>query len=207
MCFSAQASFVASGGLAILGMLSLKKVKRSNAYPFAVVPLLFAFQQACEGIVWLTLADPAYEALNNYAMYGFLFFAFFFWPIWIPYALITVETNTKRRNMLYGLLGIGFGISSALVWAVIQHGVAAEITCSHIKYAVEIPDTFHEWGVWIYTLATVVPFFVSNKRLAWIFGLLLLGSMLITAYAYTAYFTSVWCFFAALLSTAIYWYI
>ncbi len=207
MCFSAQASFAASGVLTIIGGLSLKKVKRPNMYPFAVVPLLFAVQQAFEGVVWVTALDPAYATINRLAMYGFLFFAFFFWPVWIPYALINIETNTKRRNILYGLLGIGFGISSALVWAVIQHGVAAEIVCSHIKYAVEIPNTFHEWGVWVYTLATIAPFFVSSKRLAWIFGLLLLASMLITAHAYTAYFTSVWCFFAALLSMALYRYI
>lgn len=207
MCFSAQASFGAAGVLSVIGLLSLKKVKRRRLYPFAVVPLLFAIQQVFEGIVWVTYQNPHQEVLNTIAMYGFLFFAFFFWPVWIPSALILIETQVKRRNILYALLGVGFAVSTGLVWSVVQHGAGAQISCSHIKYDVEIPHTFHEWGVWAYCLATVVPFFVSSKKLAWVFGLLVCGSVALTLYAYAAYFTSVWCFFAAVLSAAIYFYI
>jgi hypothetical protein len=204
MCFSAEVSFGASGILSVIGLLTLRKVKKGKLYPLAVIPLFFAIQQAFEGIVWVTFANPAQATLHTVAMYGFLFFAFFFWPVWIPFALLRIETHVTRRNILYGLLGAGIAIASGLVWSVFQLGVSAEVVCSHIKYAVEIPETFHQWGAWIYCLATILPFFVSSKKWAWFFGALLLGSVLLTLYAYTAYFTSVWCFFSAVLSMAIY---
>ena len=207
MCFSAQASFTASGLLSIIGLLTLKKTKYSKIYPLAIIPLLFGIQQALEGIVWITHGINTQSILNVMAMYGFLFFAFFFWPVWIPFALIKIESVAYRRNILYILLGVGLAISTGLIWSVIQHGVTSEIVCSHIKYAVEIPSTFHEWGAWVYCLATILPFFISSKKLAWIFGSLLCLSVAITLYFYAAFFTSVWCFFAALLSIALYKYI
>lgn len=207
MCFSAQASFGAAGILSVIGLMSLRKVKKVNLYPFAAIPILFATQQVFEGIVWVTYAQPAQELLNSVAIYGFLFFAFFFWPVWIPFSFIMIETQKIRRNILYGLLGAGLVVSSGLVWSVIMYNVSAEISCSHIKYDIEMPDVFHIWGAFIYCLATIAPFFTSSKRVAWLFGCALATSVIVTAIFYQAYFTSVWCFFSALLSLGIYAYL
>ncbi len=58
MCFSAQASFGASAVLGIMGIYALRKAKQQERF-LAMVPLLFAIQQACEGIVWVTYANPS----------------------------------------------------------------------------------------------------------------------------------------------------
>lgn len=207
MCFSAQASFGAAALLSIIGLMSLRKVKHKKYYPFALVPIFFAIQQAFEGVVWITYNQPVNIWVNKFAMFAFLFFAFFFWPVWIPFAFVMIETKKERKNILYGLLGIGLAASSGLIWSVYQHGVSAQITCNHIKYIVDIPGTFHYWGGWVYCLATVLPFFVSSKKAAWMFGFALCASVAVSMYFYTAFFTSVWCFFAALLSVGVYAYL
>jgi hypothetical protein len=207
MCFSAQASFGAAGVLAIIGLLSLRKVRKAKIYPFALIPFFFAIQQAFEGIVWITFDQPINAYVHKFSMYAFLFFAFFFWPVWIPFAFSMIEPKKTRRNILYGLIGIGFTASSGLIWAVIQSGVSAQITCNHIKYIVDVPGALAPWGAWIYCLATILPFFISSKKSAWAFGIALCASVAVSLYFFTAFFTSVWCFFAAALSAAIYMYL
>lgn len=207
MCFSATASFGAAGVLSIIGLLSLRKVKNKNLYPFAMVPLFFAIQQAFEGIVWITYDQPVNALVNKFAMFAFLFFAFFFWPVWIPFAFGMIETQKIRRNVLWGLMGVGAAVSSGLIYSVATLGVSAQISCNHIKYIVDTPGIFNQWGVWVYCAATIAPFFISSKRIAWLFGLALCGSVAVTLYFYTAFFTSVWCFFSALLSIGVYAYL
>ncbi len=54
MCFSATASFTASGILAAVGLLSIAKARTLPMRIFASTPLLFAIQQASEGVLWTT---------------------------------------------------------------------------------------------------------------------------------------------------------
>jgi len=51
-----------------------------------------------------------------------------------------------------------------------------------------------------YVAATVVPFFVSTANLARTMGVTLVGSLLATVLVERDTLTSVWCFFAAILS-------
>ena len=80
MCFSASASFAASGGLAVLGGASLAIAKKENKL-LALVPLMFAVQQGFEGIQWLYLQANTTSMIVGY---GFVFFAFLVWPIYVP---------------------------------------------------------------------------------------------------------------------------
>ena len=54
MCFSASASFLAASLLLVTGIYALKKVKSKKQIPLALIPLFFAFQQAAEGVIWLS---------------------------------------------------------------------------------------------------------------------------------------------------------
>src|SRR3989338_3560909 len=202
MCFSAQASFIASGVLATIGTLVLKKVihkKRFTLVPFAIVPMLFALQQAIEGFVWIFATHSQYHEYLLPASYGFLFFAFFLWPIWIPFSLYSIETHAYRRNVLAVSLGIGATVSTGLAYLSWYFGIASSISCSHIAYAINLPEVPHAWALITYIFAPVMPFFISSKRKAHYFGILLIASILITLWFYCAWFTSVWCFFAALI--------
>ena len=59
MCFSAQASFAAGAALLPAGVycVTVALRRQRSALPLAIVPLVFSFQQFCEGFVWVGLAN------------------------------------------------------------------------------------------------------------------------------------------------------
>lgn len=204
MCFSAQASFGASIVLGVMGIYALKKAGPAHRF-LAMIPLFFSIQQACEGIVWLTYNNPTHALLTKLAVYGFCFFAFFFWPIWIPITTIKMEADPRRQAVLKAILIIGSLVSSVLIFSMIQNGVQTTVSCHHIRYDIFLPTFLSSTGVIFYCIATIVPLFISSKRWLSFFGVLTLGSVALSAFFYETFFVSVWCFFAALLSSVIIW--
>jgi hypothetical protein len=215
MCFSANASFLTAAGLSIISLLSLQKTRTKKMIPLAISPLFFALQQSCEGIVWLTLnAGDTTSMLHKMGMYGFLFFAAFWWPIWIPFALYVSEKVHSRKKLLLATTSIGLCSGVLLFISWVFYTTGAIIINHHINYPVPnypfgITNTFIAQSIsWIiamaYCIATITPFFVSNLPYAWILGIIVsLG--LITSYLfYLMAFPSVWCFFAAINSALIY---
>ena len=57
----------------------------------------------------------------------------------------------------------------------------------------------------VYLIVTITPFFISGIKRTRLMGILMFLSCLVTAIFFTQYLTSVWCFFAALLSGVVYW--
>ena len=55
MCFSEPASFAVAAGCALAGAIAVFKSPSPNYLPLAGVPLVFAVQQASEGLVWRAL--------------------------------------------------------------------------------------------------------------------------------------------------------
>lgn len=204
MCFSAQASFLAGIGLSGFGIYILQSVKKKEEVPLKSIPLMFGIQQLFEGIVWVTQSVPEYAFYNQIGRYGFLFFALIVWPVWIPYSLYQITTEEKKKRYLAGFLGIGATVSSGLGWILWNKGAVALISCNHIEYVLQVPKDLVKISLVWYALATIVPFFVMRKKVFQQFGLLLTGSILISLFFFLNWFTSVWCFFSALLSIFIY---
>ncbi|MGZ5219533.1 MAG: hypothetical protein ACXWC7_05630, partial [Chitinophagaceae bacterium] len=73
MCFSAGASFGASALLGVIGAVTITKAKTIPQRLFATIPLVFAVQQLSEGMLWLSLKNPALEAGQSFFTYAFLF--------------------------------------------------------------------------------------------------------------------------------------
>ena len=204
MCFSAQASFLAGIGLSGFGIYILRAVKNKKEIPLKAIPLMFGIQQLFEGVVWVTQSIPEYIFYNQISRYGFLFFALIVWPVWIPYSLYQITTEEKKKRCLAAFLGIGATVSSGLGWILWDKGAVALISCNHIEYILQVPKDLMGVSLVWYALATIVPFFVLKKKLFQQFGLLLAGSILISLLFFLNWFTSVWCFFSALLSIYIY---
>lgn len=76
MCFSATASFVASGGLVVVGIETLRLANKKQRV-VAAIPLIFAVHQGLEGVQWLALDDGD---VNTCAAYGFISIALILWP-------------------------------------------------------------------------------------------------------------------------------
>jgi hypothetical protein len=83
--------------------------------------------------------------------------------------------------------------------------VYPEIRSFHIVYVNNFPGMPLGIGLFFYAAVTIAPFFVSSVRRMWLFGLLIATSFVVTGIFYAEYLTSVWCFFAALISVSVYW--
>jgi len=205
MCFSAGASFTAGVLLSAVGVANQRKVRKPEQRLFALIPLLFGLQQFAEGALWVTLRSGGHDWLQNAATYIFLIAALVIWPVMIPLSMWFMEEGKKRKNILASLIVIGGIVSSFYAFCLISYNVTPQINSFHIQYIEEFPRTIANNFSLFYPVSTVVPLFVSSVRRMWLLGILISVSWLVTAIFFAGYLTSVWCFFAALISVVIYW--
>ncbi len=216
MCFSPEASFAASAALIPAGIYCIRSalLKNRSYLLLAAVPLVFSAQQFCEGLVWLALGrDDATMVQSTSVVY--LFFAIAFWPFWIPLSLLCAEGRPPVRWILAGftLLGVAW---AWLYWPIFwepSHYLTTEVMHHSVHYeygqipGYEIAPRMAWRGG--YALVISIPLVLGFARgprnvgsMVWgiLAGLALAASFMVSAYAYWYAFTSVWCFFAAVLS-------
>ena len=206
MCYSAPVSFILSGVLTVVGALTIASVKNKSHLMFASIPLLFAVQQAAEGVVWLACCQPQYGCYTGQATYVFLFFAFVIWPCWMPLSLWMMEKNPMSKKILKALCVLGAMYGAYTTIMMMLYNVHADVAGHSIRYNIVGYNGF----LWIldflmYQIPTVLPFFVSRVPGVWIIGSAVTGSLIFTYYFMQATLVSVWCFFAAAISMMILW--
>ncbi len=204
MCFSAGASFTAGVILLTAGIATVKKAKVSSQLAFAAIPLIFAVQQFTEGLLWISLLNPEYAIWQQPVTYLFLIFAQVVWPTWVPVSILLLEKKKKRKSILYIISGLGILTSFYLSSRMIMHDVRAEVIGHHIHYNLWVPVSVLKFFGIIYFITTVVSHFISGIKKIWWLGFLTLLSFLTTKIFFEFYLISVWCFFAAIISTFIY---
>jgi len=207
MCFSAPASFIVASGLSVAGAFSLKEASKKLIIPFALIPLFFALQQACEGLVWLYIDNK--NILYYLGVYGFIFFASMFWPIWIPLSLLIAESKPLRKKLLGCALLVGLVVAGIYGISWIFHAPEAQIINHHMGYPylnaplLDINNSFEfipkSLG-FLYLIATVSPLFISSIRNTYQAGIVLVILCVIARVFYAEVFGSLWCFFAAVSS-------
>lgn len=196
MCFSVQVSFFSAALLAALSALTIKNSSRKSLM-FASIPLLFAIQQFTEGFVWMYA--------SKFAAAIYLAFVLIIWPFWIPISIFLIEPNNLQKNILKILSAIGILWSALLVYYLYSYGFSATVG-EHIIYSFTTPLIFGSLGLslLIYCIPVILPFFISTHRYMKLFGSLLAVSNLITIFVWKNYFTSIWCFFGAIISIGVY---
>lgn len=203
MCFSATASFTAGALLLGVGAITLKSVTRPREWLFAAIPLLFAIQQLIEGVIWLTFSADAL-LLNTVMTHVYSFFSHVLWPVYLPVAVLMIEPPGARRRALKALVVAGSAVGLYLLYVLVAFPVVSRPTGQHVEY--DSPHFFAAEVMTLYLVSTTVSSLLSTLRGVKVFGALALLSFGAAYYFYTTWFISVWCFFAALLSTAIFFY-
>jgi hypothetical protein len=204
VCFSATGSFTAAGVLAGLGVASVARNEVPSLRMFAAVPLLFAAQQAAEGVVWLTIDERPPGVVARLAVVVFLGFALVLWPAWLPAALRLPEKDPRRRRILAALSWAGIATAAVSAILLVRASPSAHVARHSVAYAFgsgALGDSV--LPLLCYMVPTVAPFFVSSLSLTRIIGVVLFGALVITIVTQRQALTSVWCFFAALLSALI----
>ena len=203
MCFSVTASFTASLVLITCGIAALKYAQEKRLKMIAAIPLIFGLQQFAEGTVWMSFLDPRFAFVRMTATYIFLACACIIWPLWIPIALSRFDVHYYKRFVPSMIAG-GICACAAIVYAFL-YPISVIAGCN-IAYNLDFPYTeystyFNSVVSLLYVIATIVPFFITRNKMLWCIGALIAVSYIISYVAYFEAFTSVWCFFAALIST------
>jgi hypothetical protein len=169
---------------------------------FAAIPLFFAVQQAAEGVVWLTMNRADETRLQDLAVTAFLGFALVIWPIWLPLSLLQMEWQRFRRRILTVLCLAGVAVSLYASVLLVRWHPFAQVAGHSIRYLYAGDPSTLPPGSYLaaYAIPTVVPFFISSAILARVTGLALIVSLIAAAIVERDALTSVWCFFAAVLS-------
>jgi len=201
MCFSATASFTAGTALSAVGGMTVHKSRGKLELPLALVPLLFGVQQLSEGVLWLSLGHGL-PLLALWAMYIFTAFSHVVWPIFVPFAILLVETRRWRRSTIGVFQILGLGVGLYLLYFIVRFPVSAHIHNNSISY--DSPHFYILAVVVAYLSATCVSGLFSSHRCINIFGVLAF-TLAVVAYEISATtFVSVWCFYAAVLSLLVY---
>lgn len=202
MCFSASSSFTAAILLSCIGILSLKLNNTKKLIMFAAIPLLFAIQQAAEGMVWLTVENPN-SILHNIGVYTFLTFAIAIWPTWIPTSLAIFD-KSFRKKILGALVCLGAIIATCIVYIFFTSSISTTEVENSIFYHIHNLNNLNiKLAITAYALPTILPFFITRLPCAKIFGTVIAISLFLAYQIKYQTFTSVWCFFAAVISSAI----
>lgn len=205
MCFSATGSFAAAALLTGIGANSLKKNRLPSLRMFAAIPLLFAVQQAAEGVVWLTMNRVDESGPQSMAATAFLGIALVIWPAWLPLSLLRMEGQGTRRRALAALCVMGAVVSAYASILLVRWHPIAQVAGHSIRYVYSAGPWALPPGSYLaaYAVPIVIPFFVSSASLARVIGVALIGSLIAAAIVQHDVLTSVWCFFAALLSSLV----
>ena len=205
MCFSAGASFAGSVVISTIGIATILKVHKPSQIVFACIPLFFGFQQFIEGGLWYSMQHPEYSQYENIFTTTFLIMAQIFWPMMIPLAVLHMEKNIKKKRVLWVLLSVGLVVSIFYFYCLLNFKVTPQISGYHIHYMENSPKTLTLIAFILYLITSITPLFISSIKRTQFLGILMSLSCLITILFFTQYLTSVWCFFAALISAVIFW--
>ena len=222
MCFSASASFTAATILIPIGIYSthIARVTDQKGYmPLAMTPMFFGIQQLIEGLVWTGIKHNNIEPLTKLSSLGFLFFAYCFWMIWIPWSAYAIARHHESNGLKFRLkwvaiiatvLGVLFYIPVLFNPPLVQ----PHLTTGRLLYDISsMHSIFHNFvnteplGELAYWCFIVLPLVALSDKAVKLFGILIFISIFLTWFTYSQTFNSVWCFYCAILSIYVVWMI
>ena len=203
MCFSAAASFTAGAVLMAVGAVTVSRARNPRELPYAAIPVLFGAQQVVEGGLWLTFGEQP-SHLNSALTHIYQFSSHVFWPAFVPMAVRSLETVPWRRTVLLGFAAAGTAVGLYLFYFLVVDPTTSQVVRGHIVYI--SPHFYLKPVLALYILATCASSLISSHRAVQWFGIATTVAMLAAAGLYRAWFISVWCFFAAVISLVVFIY-
>jgi hypothetical protein len=204
MCFSPQVDVVAGVGLTIVAIDTLRHTRSGRTLPIALLPAIFAFHTFVSAFVWWGAQGVVPQVVGDVAANTFMFIAFVFFPIYLPISILILERPGWRRDVLLALAGAGV-IAGAIFLVGLLDGRGSAVACD---YAID----FRVLGltnapVLLYVLATCGAMLLSGYRPIFIWGICNIVAAAFLSVAATRGFPSLWCFWAAITSVFIAWFI
>jgi len=200
MCFSPVMDLTAGVTIGVVAVDTLRRVRRPQELPLALLPLVFAVHQLIEAFVWWGLDGTVSATVGHRAEWLYLVVAFGLLPVLVPFAVDALEPATRRwRTSVFVVLGTV--VAALLTSAVVRGPIAAVVEGHHVDYQVDLwhGDTL----VVLYVLATCGSMLVSDHPHVRAYGLVNLAAVGTLAWIDQSAFVSLWCLWAAITSVLI----
>ena len=197
-------NFTLSGAIGFIGILTLRQSSTSNEVLFAALPLLFALHQFTEGFVWLGVGGYIEARALELASGIFIYYAQGLLPFIVPLSIYLIEKDSKRKKLLAILSTLGLFLAIYTMYGFYQSPSSVEVVNNTLYYS--HPWTENIYDASIYILTTCGSLMLSTSISVQIFGLLNFIGLVIIFLLRPYGFTSLWCFYAAVISTLLYFY-
>ena len=202
MCFSPVGDLAGGAVVAALGVDACRHVKgRPENLALATLPLLLGLHQVDEAFVWWSLQGHVPSDVGHAATWAYLVVALVALPVIVPILLAVYEHSPRRRWRYAPFEVLGLFVAAVLLEAMLVGHPSARLGAYHLAYSIGLQHGVLFIG--LYIVATCGPMLASGRRLLVWFGVANLGAVVALALLCADGFTSLWCFYAALLSGAI----
>jgi hypothetical protein len=204
VCFSASANFVGSAILGTIGVATLAEVKHRRELLFGAMPLLFALHQFTEGLVWLGLDHKLPPIVAHDAGAAFVLYAQGLLPFLLPLSVLLIEPTRDRRRRMLGFSVLGGMLALYILWGLVAYPLQISAGANGVVYLNHISTT--TLVAMLYVTATCGALFFSGFRPLAVMGWVNLAGLLVVMLVRRLEFTSLWCFYAAVVSVIIYFF-
>ncbi len=202
MCFSPVGDLVGGAVVVAIGVDACLHVKgRTENWAIATFPLLLGLHQIDESFVWWGLQGHVSREIGGVATWGYLVFALVVLPSLVPLLLALFEPSRSRRRRYFPFLLLGVAVSAIILEAMLVGHPVARLGAYHVAYSIGLQHGIVIIG--LYILATCGSLLVSGNRMLVWFGAANVAAIIALALLCADGFTSLWCFYAALVSGAI----
>lgn len=164
--------------------------------------MLFAVHQFIEGLVWLGLNGDIGPEGAQRAILAFMVYAQGILPALMPFAVLMMEPAGLRRRTITFLACLGVVVCAWDLYGLVTLPSQAYVDHHSIAYRNAMTGNF--WISRVYILATCGSLLASSHRILRWYGLLNILGLSVVEAVRAEVFASVWCVYAALLSTMIY---
>lgn len=189
----------------MVGVNAIRKVRIRKDLFIACIPLLFALQQLTEGLLWVALEQGEIPEAQFWLANLYGIFIGVIWPFYAPFALYQSEADNRIRKVMASLLVAGLGLAAYTIIGLINEPITAHIVNDSIRYEHDVEA--QQFVLTMYLFATCAPFILASDRYLNITGMALTLGFIVAFLAYRETFASIWCFFAAVASALIYFYV
>ena len=202
MCFSPLGDLAGGTVVVAIGVDALRHVKgRSEYVAIAALPIVLGLHQVDEAFVWWGLQGHVAQGVGRAAMWIYLVFALVVLPVLVPMLVTFLEPSRVRRWRIVPFSVVGAVTAAILLEAMLAGHPSARLARYHLAYTIGLRHGIVIIG--LYIVATCGPLLVSGYRSFFWFGIANLGAVITLALLCADGFTSLWCFYAALVSGAI----
>ena len=197
-------NFVLSGIIGIIGIKTLRRVSLPNEVVLASLPLLFAIHEFAQGFVWLGIYGYIEPRALEISESIFVFYAQGLLQFIVPLAIWLIEPKGIRRDVIAIFMIIGAVLSVYTLWGLSIQPTSVTLK-NHLLYYVNPMTDYHLVAI-LYILTTCGSLMMSKNISIQLFGWLNLLGINLVYWTIPYALTSLWCLYAAVVSTVLYLY-